>query len=1206
MTIRTRLGRWAVTSWLPLVLSLASSASAAPPPSVPSALVREWAPEQLATTDIAWFDHGTTLEVDLTIQSEALRLELRPYSLRSPTFAVRVHDGQATHVSASTPTVSTYRGTVTSWPTAVVVASLTPAGLTAAIHDLGETWRIEPARRYDSNASPSTHWVLRPSATPLSCGVRDLGETTVTLSPDSSGAASAAPFGPGSGGGAPPTNCDMKRCEIAFDCDFEYYTLLGSSVMATVARVEAILNDVDYFYTRDLRTNYLLTNVVVRTAPYYADVSGGSLLEQFRDEWNTVQAGVPCDIAHLMTNKTNLSGYGGLAYVGVVCTGSRYGWSLDSAGIVGHEVGHNWGSSHCHDTSPCNNMCGACLSIGSNTRDIMLAHRATRTCLDDIPNPIDPFPPFARNDALDLDETDIVSGNSFVIDVLPNDHDVNCDLIHVASVDATSAKGGSIVVSSGTGLGGFDQIVYSPPTTGFAGSDRFTYTVSDGLLTATGQVDVTVRRRELAGHWRLDEVAGVIAEDASGSGNPGTLVGGSNFSANATAGTFGGGLQFDGVDDSVDIPALDLNTNAMTITAWVRRTGTQVAWAGLVFSRAGNTTAGLNFGTAHELRYHWAQAQFNWSSGLVVPNNQWTFVALVVEPNVARMYMKVGAAGSLQSAVHPAVHPVEEFDGALRLGVDPTSTARYFLGALDDVRVYRYALNATQIAEIASGGIADGPSPRNLDNQAPRHPVLTWDPGLTVDRHDVYFGTDPVALAIADPADPSYRGRHGAAALHPLPELGGGSSHAWAVDTVFTDGSIARGAVWQFTTRTGGYDESLRAYYRFDVPDISGVSVVDASGSPASPGTLQGGPLQITGQVGGAIDLDGVNDRMQAGALQLASNTVTFSAWIRRDGPQTGTNGIIFCRAGSTVAGLNLGSHHELRYHWDGTQWGWDSGLEVPDGEWCHVALVVEPDRATIYRNGTPAIHPASHPPEAFDGALIVGQDPGFSTRYFAGAIDEVAIWSRALSPAEITSLFAAGAVRRPVAGSSDTTAPSPSPLTWEQVPTAVSESSIRMQVTTASDPSAVEYRFECIAGPGHDSGWQQSPYYLDTEIPAASTCTYIARARDVSPNLNTGAPTVALSATTDGPAFRRGDVNLDGFIDIGDVIGALDYLFGGAPTTCLLAIDTNDSGAVNIADAIALLDYLFQAGSPPPAPFPNCGGDATPDALTCVTSGGC
>lgn len=82
---------------------------------------------------------------------------------------------------------------------------------------------------------------------------------------------------------------------------------------------------------------------------------------------------------------------------------------------------------------------------------------------------------------------------------------------------------------------------------------------------------------------------------------------------------------------------------------------------------------------------------------------------------------------------------------------------------------------------------------------------------------------------------------------------------------------------------------------------------------------------------------------------------------------------------------------------------------------------------------------------------------------------------------------------------------------------------------------------------------------------------------------------------------FIRGDVNLDGSIDLSDGISQLDSLFGGSgPLDCRDAADTNDDGFFNIADTIFLLSYLFSGGPDPAEPFSNCGQDPTIDSLEC------
>jgi len=59
-----------------------------------------------------------------------------------------------------------------------------------------------------------------------------------------------------------------------------------------------------------------------------------------------------------------------------------------------------------------------------------------------------------------------------------------------------------------------------------------------------------------------------------------------------------------------------------------------------------------------------------------------------------------------------------------------------------------------------------------------------------------------------------------------------------------------------------------------------------------------------------------------------------------------------------------------------------------------------------------------------------------------------------------------------------DTTIPTPDPMTWATAPYGANPTSITMVATTATDASGVEYFFDCNAGGGHDSGWQDGTIY--------------------------------------------------------------------------------------------------------------------------------
>ena len=82
---------------------------------------------------------------------------------------------------------------------------------------------------------------------------------------------------------------------------------------------------------------------------------------------------------------------------------------------------------------------------------------------------------------------------------------------------------------------------------------------------------------------------------------------------------------------------------------------------------------------------------------------------------------------------------------------------------------------------------------------------------------------------------------------------------------------------------------------------------------------------------------------------------------------------------------------------------------------------------------------------------------------------------------------------------------------------------------------------------------------------------------------------------------FIRGDVNLNGAVEIGDAISSLLYQFRGHPITCLDAADVDNDEDIETDDAIKILVHLFLGGTAPEAPYPAVGIDAEVDTLGCI-----
>lgn len=210
-------------------------------------------------------------------------------------------------------------------------------------------------------------------------------------------------------------------------------------------------------------------------------------------------------------------------------------------------------------------------------------------------------------------------------------------------------------------------------------------------------------------YWPLNENSGSTFTD---------LVGGYSGPLNATvatglAGPTGTGFPtpntgfgFNGTTSDLTAPALNINNNSVTITAWFQPTAAQQTSdvTGLVFSRGSLTTAaGLQFQKNGNLGYTWNNNAdtYNWDSGLSPTIGSWQFVALVIEPTQATIYLDSGSG--LQSAVNPVANFPEVFDGLLHFGTDPSGN-RLFIGNLANVSFFGHSLTQAEVQKLVTAG----------------------------------------------------------------------------------------------------------------------------------------------------------------------------------------------------------------------------------------------------------------------------------------------------------------------------------------------------------------------------------------------------------------------------------------------------------------------------------------------------------------------
>ena len=302
----------------------------------------------------------------------------------------------------------------------------------------------------------------------------------------------------------------------------------------------------------------------------------------------------------------------------------------------------------------------------------------------------------------------------------------------------------------------------------------------------------------LAGRWKLNETTGMVANDSSAWKRNGALSGGQNFDTNSTAGAFGQALSFDGVDDYVEIPPLNLNSNTLTITGWINPDGNQADRAGVVFCRGGTTVSGLYLRNTNELRYSWNDdsGSYNFATGLIVPSHKWSFVAMVIQPDKATVYFHDGT--TLRLATRTAAHVVEAFDVAVRIGHD-NAGSRYFKGSIDDVRMCAYSMTLDEIAALYKGGSSHSPAFEDNSVCNPLETPLRWQNNENSAVSMIYWGTDKTAVANATAASAEFKGYRTVNQFLPASQSVG-ELYYWRIDQILQDSTVLKGPLWSYST----------------------------------------------------------------------------------------------------------------------------------------------------------------------------------------------------------------------------------------------------------------------------------------------------------------------------------------------------------------------------------------------------------------------
>ncbi len=506
--------------------------------------------------------------------------------------------------------------------------------------------------------------------------------------------------------------------------------------------------------------------------------------------------------------------------------------------------------------------------------------------------------------------------------------------------------------------------------------------------------------------------------------------------------------QFDGSTSYIDSGVSLMNNRAQfSIVGWFNNAATNGTRTGL-FGQ--NDVAEFGFHGADGSGF--AQLGVFTSAGSaflsqtnVIPGVWYLIAATATGTNVNLFLLSTNGGGGFQVLSSTTSGTTTNYGVSafpFRIGgggvLDPTGN--FYNGSIDEVAVFNRALSVGELSDLFGAALTGGFLPPGISTQPSS---LTLYAGKTATFNVNAVGTSP-----------AYQWRTNGVAVNDGGNLSGsttptltitniGSSNALTYDVVITNAvgsitsSVARLSV--ISPVPGSYEAGVIAlnpfaYWRFN--ETNGTTAFDYWGGHN--GAYQSGAtMGVPGVDGIFTGFETNNVAVQTFAStpssyvttpfgSLSTNTVTFTAWLYPNGTQLAWSGLLVNRNSGVAGGFNYNDQQMLGYTWNNNNantWGFVSGLVIPTNQWSFVAVAISPTNAILYLYNAEGVLSATnaiaHSSDVFGNNWQIGSDnsdnANTGSRTFNGVIDEVALFTQTLSPAQIQQLFVAGGLPLPV-----------------------------------------------------------------------------------------------------------------------------------------------------------------------------------------------
>lgn len=414
-----------------------------------------------------------------------------------------------------------------------------------------------------------------------------------------------------------------------------------------------------------------------------------------------------------------------------------------------------------------------------------------------------------------------------------------------------------------------------------------------------------------------------------------------------------------------------------TFAAWVKSTGgTRSYWQRIVIAQ---TDYAGYLGT--DVNNHFTAFVRVWDDdpkdrfGNSADTKNWHHVAMTYDGYTMKCYLD-----GVLTVSKPLTHEIKEYSMKLGIGNNPTPNSEYWRGMIDEVYVFDHALSEGEVAILKErSGRARG----------------TWIPWYG----KVQVGPDGATFDATD-AVASLEGA--------VSRPDGAAVRKTGANTLMLKNRIE--GAGPVNVEEGTLALALSApVIHYDFEDVGDGKVPNlGTGGEAYDGVVNGSPETVDGVTGNALKFSESTHGV-ATASAVPVRFYTFAAWVKSAGARTRVWQRIVM-AGTDFAGY-LGSDDTGR-HFTAFVRRWENdsndlfGNSADTENWHHVAMTYDGYTMKCYLDGVIMVNkPLTHEIKEYSMKLGIGNNATPNTEYWNGAIDEVYVFDRALSAAEVVRL---------------------------------------------------------------------------------------------------------------------------------------------------------------------------------------------------------